>query len=131
DAGAFLVLDLGGDDRYEGPVAASNPSLYVAASLDLGGDDAYALRTGSALPCQGAGVVGVGVCLDAAGNDAYDGQSLCQGAGHFGLGALIDLQGDDVRRATYSAQGAGFFGVGLLVDAAGKDQYVAWSDVQG
>jgi hypothetical protein len=126
-AGAFLVVDLGGRDRYSGSLAASSPTLPVAAALDLSGDDVYEGGDRS----LGAGVTGVGVLLDAAGDDRYGSHALGQGVGHFGLGALLDLAGDDEYSVRYSGQGAGFFGVGVLIDLAGRDRYTGWSDVQG
>ncbi len=125
--GAFLVVDLGGDDRYSGPLAGSGPTNPLAAALDLGGDDTYA-ATDAAL---GTGVTGIGVLLDAAGADAYNAHTLGQGAGHFGLGALLDLAGDDRYELRYSGQGAGFFGIGVLIDLEGRDRYTLWSDGQG
>jgi hypothetical protein len=125
--GAFLVVDLGGSDRYSGPVGGSSPLNPLSAALDLGGDDVY--EAGDA--ALGAGVTGVGVLLDAAGDDRYRARTLAEGAGHFGLGALMDLAGDDRYEVRYSGQGAGFFGIGLLIDLAGGDRYSVWSDGQG
>jgi hypothetical protein len=127
DAGAFLVVDLGGKDQYSGPVGASSPTNPLGAALDLDGDDIYEAMH-SAL---GAGVTGIGVLLDAGGRDTYRAHTITEGAGHFGLGALIDLEGDDHYEASYSSQGAGFFGIGLLFDLAGSDHYTVWSDGQG
>ena len=127
DGGAFLVVDLGGDDRYGGPLSASGPFMPVSAALDLGGNDTY----DAADRALGAGVTGVGVLLDAGGDDAYRAGTLAQGAGHFGLGALLDIAGRDVYEARYSAQGAGFFGIGVLLDLDGGDRYTLWSDGQG
>jgi hypothetical protein len=123
----FLVVDFGGNDEWQGPVASATPTQSLAAMLDLGGDDLY-LGMDRA---HGAGVCGVGVLLDAGGNDTYTDGTLSQGAGQFGFGALIDLGGDDKYSAAYSSQGAGFFGVGLLFDCAGDDRYEIWSDGQG
>jgi hypothetical protein len=125
--GAFLIVDLGGDDRHRGSVAASSPTLPLAALLDMGGRDRYE----SGDRAQGAGVTGVGVLLDAEGADRYSAGALGQGLGHFGLGALLDLGGDDEYALQYSGQGAGFYGVGLLFDLDGEDAYTLWSDGQG
>lgn len=125
--GAFLVVDLGGDDRYTGPVGASSPTLPLGALLDLGGNDVYTGGDGA----LGAGITGIGVLLDAAGRDAYSAGTLGEGAGHFGLGALLDLEGNDAYELHYSGQGAGFFGIGILLDLEGKDRYTVWSDGQG
>ena len=127
DGGAFLVVDLGGDDRCSGPLGASRPTCPVGAALDLGGADTYEANDAA----LGAGVTGIGVLLDAAGDDDYSAATLAAGAGHFGLGALIDIAGDDRYAVSYSGQGAGFFGIGLLLDLAGDDRYTIWSDGQG
>lgn len=125
--GAFLVVDLGGNDTYSGSPGASSPTLPIAAALDLGGDDAYECGDRA----LGAGVTGAGVLLDAGGDDRYSAGTLGEGAGHFGLGALLDLAGHDAYAVRYSGQGAAFFGVGALVDLAGHDRYEVWSDGQG
>jgi hypothetical protein len=126
--GAWLVVDLGGSDRYAGSVAASSPTRPIGALLDLAGDDVYEAKDRA----QGAGSLGVGVLLDVQGRDTYRlAGTLGQGAGLFGLGVLADLAGDDVYEAAYSAQGCGFFGVGTLLDAAGADSYRLFSDGQG
>jgi hypothetical protein len=124
----LLVVDLGGDDRWFGRVGASTAERPLGALLDLGGDDRY-LGTDAT---QGAGMCGIGMLLDAAGNDTYVSQgTLAQGAGQFGLGAVIDLSGDDRYQARWSAQGAAFFGIGLLFDLAGDDRHEIRSDGQG
>lgn len=126
--GAFLVVDLGGNDRWVGSVAASGPTRLVSAMLEMGGDDRYEAKDRA----MGAGSVGVGVLVDAGGADAYALKgTLGLGAGMFGLGVLADLGGDDAYFGAYSAEGCGFFGVGMLLDAAGKDAYTLWSDGQG
>jgi hypothetical protein len=132
DALDWLVVDLGGDDVYTGRFAASDAEHALSAALDLGGDDSWVAADPYPGRTQGAGVCGVGVLLDAGGNDRYlAGGALTQGAGQLGFGALIDLDGDDRYSACYSAQGCGYFGVGLLFDVAGKDRYTLWSDGQG
>ncbi len=125
--GAFLIVDLGGDDTYAGAAGASRPSLPLAAALDMAGDDAF----DGADRSLGAGVTGIGVLIDAAGNDRYASRTIGEGAGHLGMGVLIDLAGNDSYEARYSGQGAGFFGIGLLLDLAGNDRYTIWSDGQG
>jgi hypothetical protein len=127
ESGAFLVVDLGGDDRYSGPIGGSTPTRAIGAALDLAGDDTYDAED-SAL---GAGVTGIGVLVDGGGRDAYRAHSLGEGAGHFGLGALVDIAGDDEYSHRFSGQGAGFFGIGVLIDLAGSDTYTLWGDGQG
>lgn len=124
---ALLILDLGGNDRYTGPVAASAAERPIGLLLDLAGDDRYEGSDAA----QGAGMCGVGLLLDADGDDSYQARQYAQGAGQFGLGACIDLAGDDHYFVRYSGQGCGYFGVGVLIDAAGNDAYVLHSDGQG
>jgi len=125
--GALLIVDLGGDDTYSGPVAASSVARPISLLLDLSGDDRYTADG----PAQGAGLCGVGVLLDAAGNDRYEARRYGQGVGQFGLGLLADLGGDDVYSLRYAGQGCGYFGIGLLFDVAGHDRYQIYADGQG
>jgi hypothetical protein len=125
---SFLIVDLGGDDTYTGSVAATSPGVSVSALLDLSGNDTY---KGTDAPCQGAGLCGVGVLLDVAGDDRYEAIQCSQGFGQVGLGVLIDLAGNDRYESRYSSQGAGIQGIGLLLDAAGNDSYRVHSDGQG
>ena len=125
--GALLIVDLGGDDIYNGSAASASPTRPIGLCLDLAGDD---LHYGGRV-AQRAGVFGVGILLDVAGNDAYRAEQYAQGVGQFGFGALIDLAGDDQYKARWSAQGCGYFGIGLLLDAAGGDSYDLHADGQG
>jgi hypothetical protein len=125
----LLIVDLGGDDTYRGGVAASAPGRPVSLLLDMSGSDVYAALPG--VPAQGAGLCGVGILIDAAGDDTYEAVELSQGLGQFGLGACIDLAGTDVYSTRYSGQGCGYLGIGLLIDAAGNDSYTLHSDGQG
>ena len=124
---AWLIVDLGGDDRYWGPAGASSADRPIGLLLDMGGNDDYT----AVGPSQGAGICGIGVLLDASGDDAYESGRLAQGAGQFGMGACIDLEGDDRYFTSYSGQGCGYFGIGLLIDAAGSDVYELYCDGQG
>ncbi|MCK4341316.1 MAG: hypothetical protein KAY37_06285 [Phycisphaerae bacterium] len=124
---ALLIVDLGGDDRYQGGVAASTAERPIGLLLDLRGDDRYT----SVQPAQGAGLCGVGVLIDAAGDDRYKARHYAQGVGQFGLGLCADLAGDDTYFNKYSGQGCGYFGIGLLFDVSGQDQYVLYADGQG
>jgi hypothetical protein len=130
DGDYLLVIDPGGDDRWNGG-AGSNVGLpsRVALAIDLGGDDAYR----SDRPhVQGAGMLGVGVLVDfGEGRDEYTAGSQAQGAGFLGVGLLWDDGGDDRYQADSFAQGAGTFGVGLLVDAGGADTFTARARGQG
>jgi len=124
---ALLIVDLGGDDRYTGPVAASTADRTIGMLLDCAGNDRYE-ATG---PAQGAGVCGIGILLDAAGDDVYRAERYAQGLGQFGLGLCADLGGNDEYFVKYSGQGCGYFGIGLLLDCAGPDKYTIYADGQG
>jgi len=126
-ADTLLIVDLGGDDEYAGPVAASNADHPVSLLLDLFGNDHYQ----SDQPAQGAGLCGVGILLDAAGHDSYFAERYAQGVGQFGLGLCADLDGDDTYELKFSGQGCGYFGIGLLLDAAGNDVRRIYADGQG
>lgn len=71
------------------------------------------------------GLLGVGILLDAAGDDSYVALRLAQGAAYLGVGLLVDEEGDDTYRGHALVQGAGLFGAGLLVDRDGDDRYEA------
>ena len=129
-ADCAVLVDLGGDDEYRGPTAASSLRAPVSAVVDLSGDDRYHADS-TAIATQGAGRLGVGVLYDVEGNDRYDAANFSQGAGLFGFGLLWDEEGKDEYRLHFSGQGAGYFGIGLLVDAAGRDEYYLWGDGQG
>ncbi len=96
--GVGMLLDGGGDDRYEAGVFA-----------------------------QGAGYwLGTGVLYDGGGNDAYAGVWYVQGAAaHFAVGTLLDATGNDAYLATRStSQGVGHdFSYGILIDGEGSDTY--------
>lgn len=102
---ALLIVDLGGNDHYTGPVAASNAHQSIGLLIDLGGDDRYE-ATG---PAQGAGMCGVGILLDHAGDDVYEASRYAQGVGQFGLGLCADFGGNDRYFVKFSGQGCGYF----------------------
>ena len=129
-----LTIDLGGNDIYSGATAAGGcvsdtpaDSSCVAVSIDLGGDDRY-VPAGRLSVCeaagfgprggicgQGSGIVGVGMLVDAAGNDVYEART--ESAGGDCLGGQFTICG------VTTAQGTGRFGVGVLADLAGNDAY--------
>ena len=118
----LLMLDLGGNDTYTGPVAASSPSLPVAICIDLAGNDSY-VNPYHDLPSQGAGVLGFGMLIDVAGDDHYVSQTFSQGCGRFGVGILHDAAGTDRYDSEGFSQGAGMYGSGILYDRTGNDEY--------
>ncbi len=128
----FVLIDLGGDDHYTGPVGATTrPDIGISLCLDLDGDDVYEYDFATC-PSQGAGLLGCGVLYDAWGDDEYYAKQFAQGAGFFGTGVLYDGDGDDVYRMETSGQGAGFFGHGLALDSGdGDDDYYIYGEGQG
>jgi len=119
--GNHVVIDLTGDDRYESEaLGLATGRLGIGMLFDLAGDDSYKLATGSG----GVGIGGVGVLYDAAGNDAYVGAKWTQGAAMCGLGLLLDAGGNDRHTSFGYAIGVGGpSGVAAVVDLAGNDSY--------
>ena len=142
-----LLVDLGGDDTYHGRYAASHQLWMGAAVLiDAAGNDLYTPETADIESpdtmasaafdtdhgfTQGCGLFGVGILIDAAGDDNYRASVYSQGAGAFGYGVLLDTDGVDDYRLGNAGQGSGFFGIGTLIDAAGDDRYGLYTTGQG
>jgi len=154
-----FYLDLGGDDLYTHPVAASSVDVPAAVHVDLGGDDVYTYEeddegTENLLPSdddgryrgddyygpfslslvgrQGSGRFGVGLLFDfGAGQDHYQSLRMSQGWGHLGVGVAYDDGGDDTWLGEAGVQGAASMGLGLLIDAAGNDTHGTFTDSQG
>ncbi|MEO6325400.1 MAG: hypothetical protein ABIT01_03115, partial [Thermoanaerobaculia bacterium] len=127
--GVFLALDLGGDDTWSGSFAAATwPAQPVSVAIDLSGNDVW---EGGAGPSAGAGMGGVGLVWEAAGNDRYEAGNDSQGFAQFGVGLLIDLSGNDTYRLGSGGQGAALWGSALLLDRDGDDRYEILHDGQG
>ncbi|PIE24656.1 MAG: hypothetical protein CSA62_02155 [Planctomycetota bacterium] len=147
----FLVVDLGGDDRYCERVAGASELWQrpVSIAIDLDGRDCYwtddALAFGAGLlgtgllfdlgkdddiyRCGdlglGAGMLGLGLLFDDGGNDRYFGSSFALAAGSFGFGVLADAGGDDSYEVFACGQGfAAVRGIAVLLDADGDDSYL-------
>jgi HEAT repeat protein len=145
---ALLIIDTGGDDRYENSAGAANglprqraenSATYVAKNsaagarpisvvIDLAGNDRYGARRSFS---QGAGLFGIGILVDLAGDDVYEARHLSQGAGFFGCGLLADFGGNDRFEADTFCQGAGMFGAGILWQRGGDTSYRAGQIGQG
>jgi hypothetical protein len=120
------VVDLGGDDVYhEGTVSAEHPLRVL---IDLAGDDRY---EGQKPGIQGGAVLGVSLLIDAAGNDVYAARDVAQGSAMGGIGVLIDRAGDDRFQGLRRVQGQALGGIGVLLDRAGDDDYHAAMWAQG
>jgi hypothetical protein len=123
------IVDIGGDDIYECPdttlPGVGGAICGFAAVIDLEGDDRY---EGWHI-AQGAGLFGAGCLVDLAGNDVYSGRFLCQGAAAFGVGVLADSSGTDSLICSQMAQGFGNTrGCGVAVNRHGDDVYIARDD---
>ena len=147
DEALFLLVDRAGNDTYLDDIAA-NWDVYhpIAAVVDLGGNDRYhpsydwdpikeayiPSPAANGLGRQAAGMFGVAVLLDAAGDDSYLCPRACQGYGLFGVGVLIDRGGDDTYKGYDLSQGAADYGFGLLLDTGGgADKYETLQMSQG
>ncbi|HLD36765.1 MAG TPA: PDZ domain-containing protein [Planctomycetota bacterium] len=115
---AAIIIDIGGDDFYANQQGGSvyetgKPDQPFSIIIDFSGNDRYSsYRYG----CQGAGVMGVGILYDGAGNDIYIAQDWAQGSGLLGVGILVDEDGEDSYKGQEYVQGAGLFGIGILID---------------
>lgn len=120
---AALLVDLGGNDHYTGPIGVGHltpGSLSVA--VDIEGNDRYDRQHDDY--GQGFGALAVGLLVDLAGDDRYQAGNMAQGCGIMGVGLLADLAGADEYRMSLMGQGMGVFGMGALVDSAGNDRYL-------
>ncbi|MCX6647083.1 MAG: hypothetical protein NTY09_12125, partial [bacterium] len=131
DGDYFILVDLGGDDLYQGSVGAtSRPDIGISTALDLEGNDRY--ECDQNIPTQGAGVLGCGILYDAKGDDVYIAKDMAQGAGFFGTGIIYDGDGADEYQMEETGQGSGNFGHGLALDSGdGNDSYRMWGEGQG
>lgn len=116
---AILIIELGGNDTYEGMIASGSDSR-CSIVIDISGNDTY---KGGNLSL-GAGFFGIGLLIDLAGHDIYMGGDISLGAGFFGTGVLMDLSGDDHYTGEHFTQSASMFGAGILLDLEGNDLYV-------
>ncbi len=155
----LLVLDLGGDDRYEAAVATTRAfSEPVSVLVDLAGSDRYGYAqmddppqvpgippadaagrgiggfpaSRSTTPRQGAGILGAGMLFDLGGDDEYLSLRLSQGAAVGGVGLLVDAGGTDHYGCEQGCQAAAAIGVAALIDrGADDDVYDGVQMVQG
>ena len=119
--GVALIIDVGGDDVYEGDVAAALRDLPVSIVIDLSGNDIYRCDAHS----LGAGFMGVGVLADLEGDDVYAAGDFSLGSGLMGIGILADAEGNDSYSGDTCTEGAGAFGIGIHRDTSGSDVYNA------
>ncbi len=124
-----LLVDIGGNDFYGGRTAgAAGDDTPISVSIDLTGDDTYDSTSDG---CQGWGLFGIGVLIDAFGDDTYIAQNHCQGASTFGIGVLQDISGNDIFLGKEMSQGAAACGVAVLSNESGNDIYFSPEYSQG
>jgi hypothetical protein len=115
--GLGLLRDGEGHDQYLAdlrvPSSYGDPGLYEGWSQGVG------------CGVRGYGEGGIGLLLDQAGDDQYQGGNFSQGVGYFfGLGILVDQRGNDTYQGSRYAQGAAVHqAAGVLADLGGDDQY--------
>jgi hypothetical protein len=123
------IIDVGGDDRYISTDTAKpgigGAVIGMSLVMDLSGDDYY-----EGVNCaQGAAIFGVGALIDKDGNDTYVTRYLGQGAATFGIGILADSAGNDSMYCLGTSQAYGYTqGCGIVVNYEGDDRYVAEDD---
>ena len=107
----FVIIDLGGDDRY----------LDAPASIiDFSGQDSYET---SAAWTTAASIMDLQFIIDVGGDDRYVGLEGSYAATLFGISFLWDLEGNDVYRCIKYCFGAGFGGVAVMIDEKGNDRF--------
>jgi hypothetical protein len=125
-AAPLLVLDVGGNDRYE--FEAAPAAGHLAVVLDHGGDDRYFARAAGADPS--AATLGYGILWDTVGDDLYEGGEFAQAAALFGAALLRDDAGNNRYVAAAHAQAYALGGIALLASGAGSDEYIAQTHAQ-
>lgn len=120
--GAGVMIDDGGDDRYQ--LGGLKPDFRdpEKATDSLGQGFGFGIRDDKG-GANAAG--GVGILIEHGGNDVYIGDYFAQGAAYFfGLGILDDRGGNDRYIAGRYSQGAGIHSaVGVMLDRSGDDSY--------
>jgi len=146
DRPVAVLIDIGGDDHYQGMVAANDLGTGVSIVIDLDGDDHYRnenlglatgrLGVGILVDCRGndswtladgsggTGFAGLGILRKGSGNAKFTGGRWCMGAAMAGLGLLIGGNGNDQYQADiYSIGIGGPRGMGAVIDIGGDDHY--------
>lgn len=121
DASVRAVIDVGGNDVYEGQIGASSAERGNVIIVDMAGDDVYR----SSAFGLATGRLGVGVVIDKAGNDRYECAPGAGATAFAGIGILIDRAGEDLYIGSKYTQAAAVAGIALLLDDAGNDLHTA------
>lgn len=119
----LLLLDVGGNDRYQLGGAALAPAPGIRVLIDHGGDDHYSALAPGAGPSSA--VMGYGLLWDTSGNDQYEAGWLAQGAAVLGMAWHVDDAGQNTYLATGMAQAFSLGGDALLMGSPGNDSYTS------
>jgi hypothetical protein len=139
-AGAGLLWDGGGDDRYLADIGSPDLGghpLYASAQLPGRGNSSFTGGAGFGRRGDHDGVFwsgGLGVLRDAGqGSDEYTASVFGLGTGYWqGVGLLVDGGGDDTYDALwYVMGGAAHYALGALFDHGGDDTYGGLRGVVG
>ncbi len=131
---AGLVYDKAGNDQYlmdSGDPAFGGDPLYFSsqrrgrANSTLGQGFAFGRRADFTDRAFMSG--GIGMLIDAKGEDRYEGSIFAQGGGFwFGTGILADHEGNDTYDGLWYAMGAAaHYSMGFFLEGAGNDIYGA------
>ncbi|TWO69941.1 hypothetical protein FN976_16460 [Caenimonas sedimenti] len=125
-ANPLLVIDVGGNDQYV--FERRDTHNRISVLLDRGGNDRYQATAPGSDPS--AGVLGYGVLWDAGGDDRYEAGDFAQAAALFGIALLHDTAGEDIYTARGFSQAFAIAGLAILHDRSGGDRYSAATHAQ-
>lgn len=119
DRPAAVLIDIGGNDTYQGMVAANDFDIGVSLVIDIGGEDTYTSNTFG----MATGRLGVGMLVDCDGNDTWTLADGSGGTGFAGIGILEKRKGDGQFRGGRWTIGAAMAGLALVFGSTGNDHY--------
>ncbi len=125
-----LLVDLGGNNLYLGPVAGAREN-EVKVAIDFG--ESVVVRSTAMDAAAGAGIFGVGLFYlpNPAGRKEIRTLSYSQGFGIGGVGGFF-VNGPGEFKGVKNVQGVGHFGVGLFISQNGDESsFVADLYAQG
>lgn len=132
--GGGLLRDREGNDVYSSGFTEPEPRGYLERYGQFSQGEVFqSLSQGYGMGWEETAGGGLGLLLDARGNDQYLADYFGQGCGRWlGWGMLYDGMGNDTYVSRRYAQGMGMNrGAGTLLDAGGNDHYQTWAVSQG
>lgn len=126
ESSVAVVVDLSGDDEYDGKTAVAHSGIAILRDSGSGKD-----RYLGAKNSQAVAVGGIAVLYDEGGNDLYRSREVSQGFAVGGTAVLLESGGDDRYEAGAFSQGVGGpGGRGFLIDLKGEDHYEIASSIK-